>query len=125
MHTPNTDFSLIYAWLFDYEKSMTINFLKDKCLPERVSRVSEGFLIQSDMPPLYFADSSNGIFNGVNGVFTIQPIESPPFQVYCQTEPGYTWTVIQQRFDNSTSFNRNWTEYKEGFGIIGLSTNYW
>jgi len=33
------------------------------------------------------------------------------------------WIVIQQRIDGSVNFNRNWTEYKTGFGNI--ANNFW
>ncbi|XP_022221517.2 ficolin-1-like [Drosophila obscura] len=40
-----------------------------------------------------------------------------PFLVPC--EPSSSgWTVIQRRIDGSTNFNRNWTEYKLGFGNL-------
>ncbi len=43
------------------------------------------------------------------------------FPVFCDMEfSGGGWTLIQHRFDGSTSFNRTWDEYKNGFGkLIG------
>lgn len=33
------------------------------------------------------------------------------------------WIVIQQRVDAGVSFNRSWSDFKSGFGII--TTNFW
>ncbi|XP_034476160.1 fibrinogen-like protein 1 [Drosophila innubila] len=64
----------------------------------------------------------------------IREIQVPgldPFPVPCNgTIAGPGWTIIQQRVDNSENFNRNWTEYRNGFGdlernfFIGLEKIY-
>ena len=33
------------------------------------------------------------------------------------------WIIFQQRLDNTTVFDRNWTDYRDGFGSLGC--NYW
>ncbi|XP_062614681.1 ryncolin-1-like [Saccostrea cucullata] len=57
----------------------------------------------------------------ITGVYDIYPYRTLtiPISVYC--DGG--WTAIQKRVDGSVSFNRNWTEYKNGFGTP--EQDYW
>lgn len=47
------------------------------------------------------------------------------FDVFCDMNllQGDGWTIIQRRVDNTTSFNRNRTDYNCGFG--NLNGNFW
>ncbi|KAJ8049648.1 Fibrinogen C domain-containing protein 1 [Holothuria leucospilota] len=60
-----------------------------------------------------------------SGVYLIKPDGYPePFEVYCKNDTEFGgWTVIQTRFDGSLDFNRNWEDYKEGFGFP--SSEFW
>ncbi|KAJ8033993.1 Fibrinogen-like protein A [Holothuria leucospilota] len=60
-----------------------------------------------------------------SGVHLIKPDGyRDPFEVYCDnTLDSGRWTVIQRLQDGSILFNRNWTEYKTGFGF--LSQEFW
>ncbi|XP_062598974.1 fibroleukin-like [Saccostrea cucullata] len=55
----------------------------------------------------------------ITGVYDIYPYETLtiPVSVYCDmTTMGGGWTAIQKRIDGSVIFDRNWTDYKNGFG---------
>lgn len=63
-------------------------------------------------------ESCKGEPSKTSGKYMLQPFPSEePFVGYCeQTKFGGGWLVIQHRYDGSTNFYRNWTEYKSGFG---------
>lgn len=57
--------------------------------------------------------------NALSGIYTIQPSGvKKPFMVYCEMRKDGGWTVIQRRSGGKVSFDRNWKEYKWGFGTI-------
>ncbi|KAH8329459.1 hypothetical protein KR074_011016, partial [Drosophila pseudoananassae] len=49
------------------------------------------------------------------GIFHIKLPGMSAFEAPCN---GSGWTVIQRRIDGSVDFNRNWTEYRDGFGNL-------
>nr|XP_018667510.2 ryncolin-1-like isoform X2 [Ciona intestinalis] len=52
-----------------------------------------------------------------NGLYDIYLDERNKLEVYCDLENhGSGWTVIQRNMDNRTDFDRNWLDYKTGFG---------
>uniref|UniRef100_A0A2M4DJ98 Putative ficolin n=1 Tax=Anopheles darlingi TaxID=43151 RepID=A0A2M4DJ98_ANODA len=57
----------------------------------------------------------------VSGKYNIRGNDTfSTFEAYCeQQEFGGGWMVIQHRFDGSLSFDRNWTDYRNGFGVVG------
>ncbi|KFO19751.1 Angiopoietin-4 [Fukomys damarensis] len=54
----------------------------------------------------------------VDNIYTIfVPNVKEPRRVFCVMDTdGGAWTVIQRREDGSVDFQRNWEEYKQGFG---------
>ncbi|XP_069114323.1 microfibril-associated glycoprotein 4-like [Argopecten irradians] len=54
-----------------------------------------------------------------SGVYAITPNNMfiTYTDVYCDMDTlGSGWTVIQQRFNDSQDFDKNWEDYKQGFG---------
>ncbi|XP_061190544.1 fibrinogen gamma chain-like [Saccostrea echinata] len=81
-------------------------------------RVVDLVKAQLSVPPADCRDLSyDGHTN--SSVYQIYPFgtSKSPIKVYCDMETmDGGWTVIQKRLDGSPSFDRNWTEYKNGFG---------
>ncbi|XP_072262044.1 fibrinogen gamma chain isoform X2 [Pyxicephalus adspersus] len=65
----------------------------------------------------------------VSGLYYLKPLKAKQqFLTYCDIEPsGLGWTVIQRRLDGSVDFNKNWVQYKEGFGYLSPTdtTEFW
>ena len=58
------------------------------------------------------------------GVYSIDPDGKGAFQVLCDQETnGGGWIVFQKRFNGVVDFDRNWAEYREGFG--NFSDEFW
>ncbi|KAA0703953.1 Fibrinogen-like protein 1 [Triplophysa tibetana] len=62
-----------------------------------------------------------------SGFYRIKPKASvEPFLVYCDMDDGAGWTVIQKRINGKVNFERNWEDYKNGFGHFQTSRDeFW
>ncbi|XP_020604814.1 ryncolin-2-like [Orbicella faveolata] len=70
------------------------------------------------------ADLQKSGETGISGVYSINPDDDDPFDVYCdQQTDGGGWTVIQKRLNGSVNFKRGWKYYKQGFG--NLNGEFW
>jgi len=59
----------------------------------------------------------------VDGIYEIK-VNGIKKKVFCDmTTDGGGWTVFQQRFDGSVSFNRDWNDFRNGFG--DADNEYW
>ncbi|XP_062386881.1 microfibril-associated glycoprotein 4-like [Sardina pilchardus] len=80
--------------------------------------------LNQDLLPI---DCEDVFFNGSihNGVYTIYPVgKDSPMEVFCdmgcredESHERGQWTVIQRRIDGNVNFERNWNDYKRGFGV--------
>ncbi|XP_041728102.1 fibrinogen gamma chain [Coregonus clupeaformis] len=55
-----------------------------------------------------------------SGLYYVKPLKAKEqFLVYCEIDGfGRGFTVLQRRRDGSVDFNKDWVQYKEGFGYL-------
>lgn len=80
---------------------------------------------QRDSPVAMASDCHELFLRGetTSGLYTIQPTDSEPFEVFCEMTPEGGWTVIQRRQDGSVDFDQLWQAYQNGFG--SLNGEFW
>ncbi|XP_060910922.1 fibrinogen like 1B [Labrus mixtus] len=62
-----------------------------------------------------------------SGFYRIRPkSHQDPFLVYCDMDDGGGWTVFQRRRHGKVDFNRDWVDYRDGFGDFKLwNDEFW
>lgn len=95
---------------------------KDTRIAELETQLQVATANQATTPTFTHVPLSSGndgtCLGRMTGVFNIELYGLPPFPVYCDSTQmaGPGWTVIQRRQDGLVNFNRNWEDYKIGFG---------
>ncbi|XP_022056402.1 angiopoietin-related protein 4 [Acanthochromis polyacanthus] len=87
--------------------------------------VQGGDAEQRDSPVEIASDCHELFLRGEtsSGVYTIQPVNSGPFEVFCEMTTDGGWTVFQRRQDGSVDFDQTWSAYEKGFG--SLDGEFW
>ena len=98
--------------------------LHGSCAPCKASAKDRGACDCTDIEPR--KDCLEFYQHGykISGVYRLQGPGFHIVYVYCdQTTQGGGWTVFQRRQDGLVDFNRNWNDYKHGFG--NLEGEFW
>ncbi|XP_050092561.1 ficolin-2-like [Anopheles aquasalis] len=112
-------FAAIHKFENEFERNLTV--IQDRSL--MIPTVQDSCVEPKPKQQTY--SSCKAVPSNVSGVYRIRVnSDSDPIEVYCEQESfGGGWIVLQQRFDGSTDFYRNWTEYRDGFG--DLEKEFW
>ncbi|XP_033630865.1 ficolin-3-like [Asterias rubens] len=108
------------------EDQGSVYFDEDEDTTHYISTESTTAHSISPLPKLGTCKQLLNTGNTQSKVYPIYPGGSTTqaLQVYCDMETdGGGWTVFQRRLDGSVDFDRNWAEYKSGFG--DPSGEYW
>ncbi|XP_044311059.1 angiopoietin-4 [Varanus komodoensis] len=109
LHATNSNTSLIHQQQLQLLESVQ----------SLVQLVSQGKVPRKKEDRL-FSDCAEILQSGLNpsGVYTLHINNlTESKKAYCDMEvDGGGWTVIQNRVNGSVSFQKNWKEYKQGFG---------
>ncbi|XP_023699285.1 angiopoietin-related protein 4 [Paramormyrops kingsleyae] len=98
---------------------------KERSYLRREETAVNGSREQSDSPTEAATDCHKLFLSGkrTSGIYTIQPLNSQPFHVFCEMTDEGGWTVMQRRHDGSLDFDQLWQAYEEGFG--SPSGDFW
>lgn len=93
-------------------KSVVMRRAEEVSMDEPVEHAVPSNELASDCHELFLRGEKQ------SGVYTIQPQNAKPFDVFCEMTSERGWTVIQKREDGSLDFNKLWSDYKNGFGSL-------
>lgn len=78
------------------------------------------YLHSESVPVPVYKDCQAAFEDGraTDGVYTLKPDGIGSFDAWCEFDGFHGWTVMQRRMDGSVSFDRDWDDYKAGFGNL-------
>ncbi|XP_053558984.1 angiopoietin-related protein 4 [Bombina bombina] len=97
-------------WRINARKMLSVNY-KNQSIEDLKAR------LPSDCHQLFLRGENS------SGIYTIQPLNAGPFEVFCEMTAEGGWTVIQKREDGSVDFDQLWEFYENGFG--NLHGEFW
>ncbi|XP_018784235.1 PREDICTED: fibrinogen C domain-containing protein 1-like [Bactrocera latifrons] len=109
--------------LQDVRKREDIILAQISLIETKLQSVEEQLSVRKSVASSCLEAAAESFKTGVYNI-TLEKFSDTPFAVYCNEEVDYGgWLVIQRRVSDAVDFDRDWREYKSGFGV--LDENYW